>query len=226
MIRYGSGKSVTRVEDDALLRGQGRFTDNVRIAGELHACFVRSPHPHARIARLDTAAAQAMPGVVHIVTGRDLASAGVKPIPNSVDFRRAGGKPTATPQHHALARDTVRYVGEAVAAVIATSVHEARDAAENVVVDYAPLPAVVDAVAATKPGAPSLVPEAPDNVACEMHHGDRAAARAAFARAAHVVALDHGHRHIGAGKQQRRDGADRPAARHDDAVVGTLHGFK
>jgi carbon-monoxide dehydrogenase large subunit len=190
MTRYGSGNSVKRVEDDALLRGEGRFTDNVRVAGELHACFVRSPHPHARITRLDTAAAQSMPGVVRIVTGRDLADAGVKPIPSSADFRRAGGKPTATPPHHALARDTVRYVGEAVAAVIAASAHEARDAAENVVVDYAPLPAVVDAVAATQPGAPILVSEAPDNIACEMQHGDRAAARAAFARAANVVALD------------------------------------
>ena len=190
MTRYGSGNSVKRVEDDALLRGEGRFTDNVRVAGELHACFVRSPHPHARITRLDTAAAQSMPGVVRIVTSRDLADAGVKPIPSSADFRRAGGKPTATPPHHALARDTVRYVGEPVAAVIAASAHEARDAAENVVVDYAPLPAVVEALAATQPGAASLVPEAPDNIACEMQHGDRAAARAAFARAAHVVALD------------------------------------
>jgi carbon-monoxide dehydrogenase large subunit len=190
VARYGSGRSVKRVEDDALLRGEGRFTDNVRVAGELQACFVRSPHPHARIVRLDTAAAQAMPGVVRIVTGRDLADAGVKPIPNSADFRRAGGKPTATPPRHALALDTVRYVGEAVAAVIATNAHQARDAAENLGVDYAPLPAVVDAVAATRPGAPSLVPDAPDNIACEMHHGDRAAARAAFARAAHVVALD------------------------------------
>jgi carbon-monoxide dehydrogenase large subunit len=190
MARYGSGRSVKRVEDDALLRGEGRFTDNVRVAGELHAVFVRSPHPHARIARIDTSAAAAMPGVMRIVTGRDLADAGVKPIPNSADFRRADGKPTATPPHHALALDTVRYVGEAVAAVVATSAHEARDAAESIDVEYAPLPAVVDAVAATKPGAPSVVPEAPDNIACEMHHGDRAAARAAFARAAHVVALD------------------------------------
>jgi carbon-monoxide dehydrogenase large subunit len=190
MARYGSGRSVKRVEDDALLRGEGRFTDNVRVAGELHAVFVRSPHPHARIARIDTSAAAAMPGVMRIVTGRELADAGVKPIPNSADFRRAGGKPTATPPHHALALDTVRYVGEAVAAVVATSAHEARDAAESIDVEYAPLPAVVDAVAATKPGAPSVVPEAPDNIACEMHHGDRAAARAAFARAAHVVALD------------------------------------
>ena len=190
MTRYGSGRSVERVEDDALLRGEGRFTDNVRVNGELNACFVRSPHAHARIARLDAEPARRMPGVVLVITGRDLAAAGVKPIPNSADFRRAGGKPTATPPHHALALDTVRYVGEAVAAVIAASAHEARDAAESIVVEYAPLPAVVDAVAATTPGAPNLVPEAPDNIACEMHHGDRAAARTAFARAAHVVALD------------------------------------
>jgi aerobic carbon-monoxide dehydrogenase large subunit len=189
-IRFGSGRSVSRIEDDALLRGEGRFSDNVSVSGQLHACFVRSPHPHARIAGIDTRAANAMPGVGLIVTGADLLRAGVKPIPNSADFRRADGKPTATPLRHALAVDTVRFVGEAVVAVIAASAREARDAAESVQVDYEPLPAVVDAQAALAPGAPVVVADAPDNVACEMRHGDAHAAEVAFARAAHVVALD------------------------------------
>ena len=188
--RFGSGRSVRRVEDDALLRGKGRFADNVKVDGELHAHFVRSPHPHARIAGIDVQAARAMPGVAAIVTGRELAGAGVAPIPNSGDFRRANGAPTATPARHALAIDTVRYVGEAVAAIVADTPQAARDAAERVEVMYEPLPAVVDARAAIARGAPIVTPDAPDNVACEARHGDAAAAAAAFARAAHVVTLD------------------------------------
>jgi carbon-monoxide dehydrogenase large subunit len=188
--RFGSGRSVRRVEDDALLRGKGRFADNVKVDGELHAHFVRSPHPHARIAGIDVQAARAMPGVAAIITGRELAGAGVAPIPNSGDFRRANGAPTATPARHALAIDTVRYVGEAVAAIVADTPQAARDAAERVEVMYEPLPAVVDARAAIAPGAPIVTPDAPDNVACEARHGDAAAAAAAFARAAHVVTLD------------------------------------
>lgn len=188
--RFGSGKSVSRVEDEALLRGEGQFCDNLPVAGQFHACFVRSPHAHARITRIDANAALAMPGVARILTGDDLVHAGVKPIPGSADFTRADGQPTATPARHALAIDTVRYVGEAVAAVIATSPLEARDAAESVQIDYEPLPAVVDAKAAIAPGAPTVVAEAPDNVACEARHGDAGAAEAAFERAAHVVVLD------------------------------------
>src|SRR6516164_8410746 len=174
--RFGSGNSVKRVEDDALLRGEGRFADNLPAAGQLYACFVRSPHPHARVSRIDIGAAAAMPGVARILTGRDLVDAGVRPIPNSADFKRRDKSPTATPLRHALAVDTVRYVGEAVAAVIAATPLEARDAAEAVQVDYEPLPAVVDAVAATAAGAPVVVAEAPDNIACEARHGDPAAA--------------------------------------------------
>jgi len=188
--RFGSGKSVKRVEDDALLRGEGRFADNIVAPDQLHACFVRSPHPHARITRIASEAALRLPGVAAIVTGRDLADAGVKPIPASADYRRADGTPTATPPRHALAVDTVRFVGEAVAAVLATTLHEARDAAERVQVDYEPLPAVVDVHAAIAPGAPVVVAEAPDNVACVARHGNRRDAEAAFARAAHVVTLD------------------------------------
>jgi len=188
--RFGSGRSVRRVEDDALLRGEGRFADNVKVDGELHAQFVRSPHPHARIAGIDVQAARAMPGVVAIFTGRELASAGVAPIPNSADFRRADGAPTATPARHALATDTVRYVGEAVAAIIGATPQSARDAAERVDVTYDALPAVSDATAAVAPGAAIVTPEAPDNVACEARHGDAQGAAAAFARAAHTVRLD------------------------------------
>ena len=188
--RFGSGRSVKRVEDDALLRGQGLFADNVKVQGELHACFVRSPHPHAHILGIHAEDASALPGVVAILTGADLLRAGVRPIPNSADFRRADGAPTATPSRHALAIESVRFVGEAVAAVIAASPNQARDAAERVVVDYEALPAVVDVVAAVAPGAPAVIGDAPDNIACEARHGDADAADAAFKGAAQVVALD------------------------------------
>ena len=131
-----------------------------------------------------------MPGVHAVLTGADLVRAGVRPIPSSTDFRRADGSATVTPPHHALAVDTVRFVGEAVVAVIAATPLQARDAAERIDVVYAPLPAVVDTVAAASAGAPSVVVDAQDNIACEIRHGDPAAAAAAFARAAHVVTLD------------------------------------
>ena len=188
--RFGSGRSVRRVEDDALLRGHGRFADNVKVDGELHVHFVRSPHPHARIVAIDVHAARAMPGVLAIYTGGELARAGVSPLPGSSDFRRADGAATASPARHALAIGTVRYVGEAVVAIVAVTPQAARDAAERVDVTYDPLPAIVDAQAAAAPGVPIVTPEAPDNLACEARHGDAAAAAAAFARAVHVVTLE------------------------------------
>lgn len=186
--RFGSGKSIARVEDEALLRGRGQFSDNLAARDELHVCFVRSPYPHASLDRIDVAGAAGMPGVVSILTGADLVGAGVKPLPNSADFRRHDGGATLSPEHHALAFGTVRFVGEAVAAVIAETAFDARDAAERVDVAYTPLAAVVDVAGATAPGAPAVVAGAPDNIACEIRHGDATAA--AFVRAAHVVGLD------------------------------------
>ena len=188
--RFGSGKSVKRVEDDALLAGKGRFADDVAATRQTHLHFVRSPHPHARIAAVDATAAAAMPGVVAIYSGEDLVRAGVAPIPASVDFKRAGGEPTASPPQHALAVGTVRFVGEAVAAVIAETRVAARDAAEAIDVRYDPLPCVVDLGDALAAGAPLVWPGATGNIACELRHGDAAASAAAFAKAAHVVALD------------------------------------
>ena len=188
--RFGSGKSVLRVEDENLLKGAGLFADDVSAPGEGRLCFLRSPYPHARIAAIDTAAATALPGVIAIVTGEDLVRAGVKPLPQSADFRRADGSPTAAPPQHALAVGIVRYVGEAVAAVVATSMAAARDALEAIEVRYEPLPMVAGLAAATAPGAPRVCAEATGNVACEMRHGDAKATAAAFAEAAHVVRLD------------------------------------
>ncbi len=188
--RFGSGQAVRRLEDDALLAGAGRFTDDVTLPGQAYLFFVRSPYPHARIVAVDTAAALAMPGVLQVVTGAELVAAGVKPIPDSSGFARADGSPGAAPLRRVLAHERVRFVGEAVAAVVALTLQQARDAAEAVLVDYDELPMVVDMNDATASGAPALCPEAPDNIACEARYGSVPATAAAFAKARHVVALD------------------------------------
>ncbi len=188
--RFGSGHAVRRLEDESLLAGAGRYTDDVTLPGQSHLVFLRSPYPHARIVSIDTAAAVAMPGVLRVFTGAELAEAGVQPMPGAAGFKRADGSDCASPPRRAMAHERARFVGEAVAAVVAESVREARDAAEAVVVDYEPLPMVVDLPSASAEGAPLLCEEATGNVAAEMRHGSSDAAAAAFAEAAHVVGLD------------------------------------
>ena len=188
--RFGSGHAVRRIEDPALIAGRGNFTDDVAPAGQTHLVFLRSPYAHARIVALDTSAALALPGVLAVFTGADLVQAGVQPMPTPSPFRRPDGSAPASPMRHALAHERVRYVGEAVVAIVAATRLAALDGADAVRVDYDELPAVVDTMGAMKPRAPALCPEAPDNIACEMRHGDAAATAAAFARAAHTVSVD------------------------------------
>jgi carbon-monoxide dehydrogenase large subunit len=188
--RFGSGHAVRRIEDPALIAGEGRFADDVVPAGQTCLVFLRSPYAHARIVSIDTAAARAIPGVLAVWTGAELVAAGVQPMPLAHPFRRPDGSPGATPPRHVLAHERVRHVGEAVAAIVAETRLAALDAADAVMVDYDDLGAVVDIAGATAPGAPALCPEAPDNIAAEMRHGDAAATAAAFAKAAHVVSVD------------------------------------
>ena len=188
--RFGSGKAVRRVEDEALLKGSGRFTDDVSLPGQARVAFLRSPHVHARIVSIDAKAAAAMPGVLAVVTGKDLVRDGVKPIPSSADFKRPDGSRAAFPPHHALAVDVVRFVGEIVAAVIAETVAQARDATEAIDVRYEPLPAVVTLEDAMASNAPLVWPQATGNITAEASYGDAKAAANAFERAAHVVSLD------------------------------------
>ena len=188
--RFGSGQAVRRIEDDGLLSGKGRYTDDITLPNQVHLCFVRSPYPHARILKADVAAARDMPGVLQVLTGADLVTAGVKPIPGVAGFKRADGSDGATPPRRALAHERVRFVGEAVTAVVAQTLQQARDAAEAIVVDYEELPMVVDLADATAAGAPVLCDAAPDNISAEMRHGNAPATAAAFAKARHVVALD------------------------------------
>jgi aerobic carbon-monoxide dehydrogenase large subunit len=189
-LKFGSGQSVRRIEDPALLTGAGRFVDDFSLPGQLTLKFLRSPHAHARIRSIDVASAKAMPGVVAVVTGRDLVEAGLRPTPLGRAFKRRDGAPAASPPRRALAHEVVRFVGEAVAAVVAETPGQASDALARVEVDYQELPAVVDPEAALAPGAPRVCPEAPDNVCAEARHGSAAAAAAAFGRAAKVVSLD------------------------------------
>jgi carbon-monoxide dehydrogenase large subunit len=188
--RFGSGQAVRRLEDESLLAGAGRYTDDVTLPEQAHLVFLRSPYPHARIVSFDTSTAAAMPGVLRVITGAELAEAGVKPMPGAAGFKRADGSDSASPPRRAMAHERTRFVGEAVAAVVAETVQQARDAAEAVMVDYEDLPMVVDLASATAEGAPQLCEEATGNIAAEMRHGSSEAATAAFAKARHVVALD------------------------------------
>jgi carbon-monoxide dehydrogenase large subunit len=186
----GIGAPVRRVEDDKFLRGLACFVADIALPGELHCALVRSPHAHARIRRIDSASALGRPGVTAVFTGADMASDGVGPMAPLWAIKSADGKPMAEPPRWALARETVRHVGEAVAAVIAESPAQARDAADLVHVDYAPLPAVIDAKAAMHKDAPLLHQAAPGNVCFRFARGDEAAVRKAFDGAAHIVRLD------------------------------------
>jgi aerobic carbon-monoxide dehydrogenase large subunit len=188
--RFGSGREVRRIEDVALLAGRGRFTDDVSVLEQTSLCFLRSTQAHARIVSIDVTAAQAMPGVLAVLTGADLAEAGVKPIPLAPMFQRPDGSPGATPLRPALAQDIVRFVGEAVVALIAETAEQAKDALEAILIDYEDLPVVTELTEATAVGAPLIWPAATGNIAAQMKHGDAAAADASFASAAHIVKLD------------------------------------
>jgi len=196
--RFGSGQAVHRLEDEALLQGRGRYTDDLATPDDGWLVFVRSPHAHAAIGAIDCDAARALPGVRAVITGADLVAAGMPPLAAGAPFRRADGSACATPVRRALAHEVARHVGEAVAAVVADSLQQARDAAEAVEVDYQELPAVPTLAAALAGSAAPVCPAAPDHIACEARHGDAAAAQAAFAQAAHVVTLDITHQRLAA----------------------------
>ena len=187
--RFGSSRGVPRSEDDPLVSGHGRFTDDIAPPGHVHAAFVRSPMGHAAIRAVATSTAERMPGVLAVITGAELARAGIGSIPPLVLLPGRAGKPMFGPAMPVLATDRVRFVGEPVAVVVAESASQALDAAEAVEIDYEELPAVADVERAGAAGAPALYAQAPDNVALDWEHGDAAAVNAAFERAAHRVAV-------------------------------------
>jgi carbon-monoxide dehydrogenase large subunit len=184
------GKSVRRKEDKRFLTGSGQYTDDVTLPRQTCAYFLRSPHAHAVIRKIDTAVAQAAPGVVAVFTGDDLAAAKVGGLPCGWLITDVNGQPMKEPPHPPLAQGKVRYVGDTVACVIAETVYQAKDAAELIDVDYEVLPAVVRPDDAIKPGAPAVHDIAPDNVCYVWSHGDKVATDQAFEHAAHVTKLD------------------------------------
>jgi carbon-monoxide dehydrogenase large subunit len=188
--RFGSGAVMRRIEDPALVQGQGRFTDDVQPAGQLHLRFVRSPQAHGLLRSVDAEAARALPGVVAVFTGADLVAAGVQPLAPAAGFKQPDGTPMQPPTKRALAFEHVRYVGEPVAAVVARSREAARAAADAVLLDIEALPAVVDTLPALAAGAPQVCAGAPGNVLAAARHGDAAAVQAAFEGAAHRVVLE------------------------------------
>jgi len=196
LAREGFGKPVLRKEDARLLVGGGLYSDDVYLPGQVYACFVRSPHAHARIGRIDTGAALATPGVVTVLTGADAGADGMKPLTHSPmpgnryeDIVRTADVAFIAP-HPPMPADRVRFMGEIVAMVIGETPAAARDGAERVVVAWTPLPAVTTSVDAAAADAPLLYDGTKANTCVSTEIGDAAAVDAAFARARHVVQLD------------------------------------
>ena len=189
MQKYGVGQPVRRKEDDTLVRGKGKYTDDFSLPGQAFAWMVRSSHAHGMIKGIDASAAKAMPGVLGVWTAADLASANYKPFVCGLPLKNRDGSPLLQTNRMPLATDKVRFVGDPVAFVVAETVAAARDAAEAVEVDIEPLPAVTNAAEAAQPGAPQLYDHIPNNVALDFHYGDSAKIDAAFASAAHVTKL-------------------------------------
>ena len=196
------GQPLRRKEDQRLLTGKGRFSDDFILPGQAYAAIVRSPHPHARIGLIDTWRAQAMPGVFGVFTGGDCAADGLAPIPHSpvpstrydMKLTGPGGGPIFIGPQTLLPSDKVRHVGEAVALVVAETAAQAQDAAEAITVQYEELPWIARLQDALMPGAPVVWDEAPDNVLVDTWFGDAAATECAFAAADQIVEMEF---HIG-----------------------------
>ncbi|HET7887703.1 MAG TPA: xanthine dehydrogenase family protein molybdopterin-binding subunit [Bradyrhizobium sp.] len=188
--KFGVGQPVRRKEDDTLVRGKGKYTDDFQLPRQAYAWIVRSTHAHGLIRGIDTSAAKAMPGVLGVWTGQDLVAAGYGPFTCALPLKSRDGTPLHQTNRTALMTDKVRFVGDPVAFVVAETLAQARDAAEAVEVDIEPLPSVTDPEEAAQPGAPQLYDHIPNNVALDYHFGDAEEVEAAFKSAAHVTKLD------------------------------------
>ena len=211
------GQSLRRREDERFLTGRGQYTDDVVLPGQTYGYFLRSPHAHARIASIDTTAARAMPGVVAIFTGRDVADSKIGGLPCGWLIHSRDGSPMKEPPHPIIAADKVLHVGDQVALVVAETPLQAKDASEAIVVDYDVLPAVVEPAKA--PGAATALHEAaPDNFCYTWGHGDEAVVDAAFAKAAHVTRLDFANNRLIPNAMEPR-AANAQYTRHDDSYT-------
>jgi carbon-monoxide dehydrogenase large subunit len=187
MGEFALGQPVPRFEDPRLIRGGGRYVDDLSLPRMVYGCVLRSPHAHARIRGIDTNAAQAAPGVLLVLTGADWAASGWNDLPTPGGLKRLGGQPSAKIRFPALTSDKVRWVGDYVAFVVAETLAQAMDAAELIEVDYEPLPAVVSTAGALDPGAPLVWDDRPDNVSFVHPEGNRAATEEALAKADRIV---------------------------------------
>src|SRR5258708_2028767 len=185
--KFGIGQPVPRFEDPRLVRGGGRYVDDMALPGMAFGYVLRSPHAHAKISSIDVTAAKAAPGVLAVLTGAVWRACGWGALPVPGGLKRRDGSPMYRPRYPALVWDRVRWVGDYVAFVVAETWHQAADAAELVVADYEPLAAVVSTAEAPAGGAPRVFDGCPNNI-CFVHlEGDKALTDAAFTRATHVV---------------------------------------
>ncbi|HQT78465.1 MAG: carbon monoxide dehydrogenase, partial [Rhodospirillales bacterium 20-64-7] len=187
--RYAVGQPVPRKEDPTLLRGEGRYSDDMNLPGQAYAVMVRSNTAHGTMRAIDTTAAKQMPGVLAVLTGKDLIEGGLGNMPSGMSFKMRDGSEMPKPQQPVLTTDKVRFVGDPVAVVVAETAKQAKDAAEAVFVDIDMLPAVTWAADAAAQGAPLVHEGTPGNIILDFHHGDSDAVAAAFARAAHVTRM-------------------------------------
>jgi carbon-monoxide dehydrogenase large subunit len=184
------GQPIPRIEDPRLLRGHGRYSDDVTLPRQTYARLVRSPHAHAAVRALDVTAARAAPGVVAVLTGVELEKDGIGLLPGDATRKRRDGSPAITTPRRALAIDRVRHVGEPVVMVIAETTAQAADAADLVRIEWEPLPSVTATGDAGRPGGPAVWEDAPDNVAFVWQTGQRDAVERGFADAPHVTSVD------------------------------------
>lgn len=206
------GKPIPRKEDGRLITGKGRFSDDFSLPGQTYAAIVRSPYPHARILGIDKTEALASEGVLLVLTGEDILADDIKPIPHNpipstnfdMKLRAKDGSAAFTGPHYLLPADKARFVGEAVAIVVAETAAQAADGAEKVLIDWEELPYVTDTAKAAEPGAPTIWDEVPDNVFIDTTFGDIEGTNAAFAEADHVVKAEfHIHRVTGVTMEPR-----------------------
>lgn len=189
LMKFGIGQPVPRQEDPTLLRGQGRYSDDINLDKQAHAVMVRSQVAHGVIKGIDIEAAKKMTGVLGVWTGADLNAAGYGPLKTLIPVPNRHGTPMKMPVRNSLATDKVRFVGDPMAFVVAETLAEAKDAAEAVELDIETLPAVTDSRAGAAPGAPVVFDDAPGNICVDYQYGDSAKVAEAFAKAAHVTRL-------------------------------------
>src|ERR1700719_3105373 len=187
MGEFALGQAVPRFEDPRLLRGGGRYVDDMVLPRMAFGHVLRSPHAHARIRSIDTTSAKTAPGVLAVLTGADWEASGWGDLPTAGGNKRRDGSPAYRPRYPALVKDRVRWVGDYVAFVLAETAHQAADAAELIAVEYEPMAAVTSTAQAPADDAPRVFDDCSNNI-CFVHlEGNKAATDAAFARAAHVV---------------------------------------